>query len=164
MITMQTTWESQIAQLLTDISAVQDDIFSVLEKKREMLIKSDRDGLTALIPQDENLVARLQDCLRRRETLLSQAQHEGLPADSIRALTEALPRERQGNLPQRLVQTGARARLLQNQSLTTWMVTQWALIHLSQIIEIIATGGRMQPTYGKGQPVNVNGNLVDRAA
>jgi hypothetical protein len=161
---MQISWESQIAELLTDISAVQDEIFTVLEKKREMLIKSDRDGLNALIPRDEDLVARLQACLRRRETLLSQAQQEGLPGESIRALTGALPPERQGDLPQRLVQTSTQTRLLQHSSLTNWMIAQWALIHLSQLIEIIATGGRLQPTYGEGEPVNASGGLVDRAA
>jgi hypothetical protein len=161
---MQTSWESQIAQLLTDISAVQDEIFTVLEKKREMLLKTDLEGLNALAPQDENLITRLQACLRRREALLLQAQQEGLPGDSIRSLTGALPLERRGDLPQRLVQTSARTRLLQHQSLTNWMVTQWSLIHLSQLIEIIATGGRLQPTYGDGEPVNVSGGLVDRAA
>jgi hypothetical protein len=161
---MHTSWESQIAQLLTDISAVQDDIFTVLEKKREMLVKTDLDGLNALIPQDENLVSRLQACLQRRENLLSQARQEGLPGDSIRSLADALPSEQQGDLPQRLVKNSARTRLLQHSSLTNWMVTQWALIHLSQLIEIIATGGRLQPTYGNGEPVNASGGLVDRAA
>jgi hypothetical protein len=161
---MQTTWESQIARLLTDISVVQDEIFKVLDKKRELLLKKDLEGLNALVPEDENLITRLQACLKRREELLAQAQREGMPGDSIRSLTGALPPDRRGDLPQRLVQTSARARLLQNQSLTNWMVTQWALIHLSQMIEIIATGGRLQPTYGKGEPVTVSGGLVDRAA
>jgi hypothetical protein len=161
---MQTTWESQIARLLTDVSAVQDEIFKILDKKRELLLKKDLEGLNALVPEDENLVLRLRTCLKRREELLAQAQREGMPGDSVRSLTGALPPDRQGDLPQRLLQTSARARLLQNQSLTNWMVTQWALIHLSQMIEIIATGGRLQPTYGKGEPVTVSGGLVDRAA
>jgi hypothetical protein len=161
---MKTSWDAQIAQLLTDISAVQDEIFKVLDKRREMLSKTDLDGLNALAPQDEHLITRLQACLKRREELLAQAQQEGLPSDSIRSLAGSLPPDRRGDLPKRLAHTSARARLLQNQSLTTWMVTQWALIHLSQMIEIIATGGRLQPTYGDGELVNMSGGLVDRAA
>ncbi|MBN2580180.1 MAG: flagellar export chaperone FlgN [Pirellulales bacterium] len=161
---MHTPWEAEIAQLLTDISTVQDEIFIVLNQKREMLLKTDLEGLSALAPRDEDLIARLQACLKRREELLTEAQQEGLPGDSIRSLTGALPPNRRGDLPQRLMQTGARARLLQHQSLTNWMVTQWALIHLSQLIEIIATGGHLQPTYGEREPVNASGGLVDRAA
>ena len=43
-----------------------------------------------------------------------------------------------------------RSRLLQHQSLTNWVLVQRSLLHLSQLIEIIATGGRPKPTYGNG--------------
>jgi hypothetical protein len=56
-----------------------------------------------------------------------------------------------------------RARLLQHQSLTNWVLVQRTLLHLSHVVEIIATGGRMQPTYGKGAPVSAGGILVDQA-
>jgi hypothetical protein len=39
-----------------------------------------------------------------------------------------------------------------------------SLLHLSQMIEIIATGGRPKPTYEKGPGSNSGGALVDRAA
>ncbi|MHC4407137.1 MAG: hypothetical protein ACYTG0_46590, partial [Planctomycetota bacterium] len=57
-----------------------------------------------------------------------------------------------------------RARLLQHQSLTNWVVVQRTLIHLSQMLEIIATGGQKQPTYGKEELVEPHGALVDREA
>ena len=161
---MQTTWETEVAQLLSDILAVQDDLFVNLAKKRELLMSSDLAGLNALAPEEEQLVARLGECIKRREQLLDKAAQEGLPAKSIRALTKALPPDRQGELPNRLAEAGSRARLLQHQSITNWLVVQRSLIHLSQMIEIIATGGRLQPTYGEGEPVNASGTLVDRAA
>ncbi len=58
----------------------------------------------------------------------------------------------------------ARARLLQHQSLTNWVFVQRTLIHLSQMLEIIATGGRLHPTYGKGDTADTSGNLVDQEA
>jgi hypothetical protein len=161
---MQTTWESEVAQLLSDILAVQDDLFANLARKRELLKTPDLAGLNALAPEEEQLIARLQACIQRREHLLAQAAQEGLPAKSIRALAEAVPLERRGEITDRLSQAGSRARLLQHQSLTNWLVVQRTLIHVSQLIEIIATGGRLQPTYGEGEPVNANGGLVDRAA
>jgi hypothetical protein len=53
---------------------------------------------------------------------------------------------------------------LQHQSLTNWVLVQRTLLHLSQLIEIIATGGRLKPTYGKGSDHQAGGALVDRAA
>ena len=99
-----------------------------------------------------------------REDLLARAKKEGLPSESISALSKALPPEKTGDLPERIAQANARMRLLQNQSITNWIVIQRTLIHLSQMLEIIATGGRLQPTYGEGEPVNASGSLVDRAA
>jgi hypothetical protein len=161
---MQTTWENEVAQLLTDILAVQDDLFLNLAKKRDLLIASDMAGLTAIVPDEDLLVARLQECVKRREELLLKAGQEGLPTHSMKALTEALPSNRRGELPNRLAQASSRARLLQHQSFTNWLVVQRSLIHLSQMLEIIATGGRLQPTYGEGEPVNASGSIVDRAA
>jgi hypothetical protein len=161
---MQTTWENEVAQLLSDILAVQDDLFLNLAKKRELLIASDMQGLTAIAPEEDLLVGRLQECVKRRELLLSKAGQEGLPTQSIQALTSALPANSRGELPNQLAQASSRARLLQHQSFTNWLVVQRNLLHLSQMLEIIATGGRLQPTYGEGEPVNSSGALVDRAA
>ena len=161
---MQTMWENEVAQLLNDLLAVQDDLFGNLAKKRKLLIDTDMAGLAAIAPEEEQLIARLQDCVKRREQLLSNAAQEGLPSQSIRALAEALPPDRRGELPDRLAQASSRARILQHHSFTNWLVIQRSLIHLSQLLEIIATGGRLQPTYGEGGPVNSSGALVDRAA
>jgi hypothetical protein len=64
-----------------------------------------------------------------------------------------------------------RSRLLQHQCLTNWVLVQRTLLHLSQLIEIIATGGRLQPTYSNSTDRHsphggamVGGALVDRAA
>ncbi len=161
---MQTTWEDEIAQLLSDLLTVQDDLSVNLAKKRELLIACDLPGLMAIGPEEDQLVERLQQCVRRREQLLARAANDGLPAKSIQAAAKALPPDRRGDLPDRITQAASRAKLLQHQSFTNWFVVQRSLIHLSQLLEIIATGGRLQPTYGEGEPVNSSGALVDRAA
>ena len=55
-------------------------------------------------------------------------------------------------------------RLLQNQSITNWVLAQRSLLHVSQLLEIIATGGRLQPTYGEGETVHSVGSLVNQEA
>ena len=79
-------------------------------------------------------------------------------------LTASLPQTPRQALSRHVQEAQSRARILQHHSLTNWVLAQRALIHLSQMIEIIATGGRLQPTYGSGPLSSDNGALVDQAA
>jgi hypothetical protein len=40
---------------------------------------------------------------------------------------------------------------------------QRTVLHLSQMLEIIATGGRTQPTYGNSPRAHRGGSLIDQA-
>jgi len=161
---MDISWEAELAKLLTDLLAVQDELLAILTRKRQLLIDADTEGLADIAVEEQRLLAALQDCMARRAELLTRAEQDGLPSDSIRALTQALPKAQRHQLNPQIQAAGSRARLLQHHSLTNWVVVQRTLIHLSQMLEIIATGGRLQPTYGEGEPVNASGGLVDRAA
>jgi hypothetical protein len=160
---METAWESELASFLTDLSAVQDESLEALAKKRELLIAADAQGLADIGRREEQLIEKLQKCLKRREQLLRRAQQEGLPSDSIRSLAAALPAREKTPLADQVYQATSRARLLQHHSLTNWVLAQRTLIHLSQMLEIIATGGQLQPTYGREASVDARGALVDRA-
>ena len=160
---MEISWESEISTLLTDLLAVQDELLQMLNRKRVLLAEADTQGLASIGQREEELIVNLQQCLRRREELLSHAAQQGLPSSSIRALGRALPRAQRDRVQEQTHLAGSRARLLKHQSLTNWVLIQRTLIHLSQMLEIVATGGRLQPTYGEGEPANVGGALVDRA-
>jgi hypothetical protein len=69
-----------------------------------------------------------------------------------------------GGLGERVKQTAARLRLLQHHSFANWVLAQRSLLHVSQLLEIIATGGRMQPTYGDKESVHARGSLVNHEA
>jgi hypothetical protein len=161
---MQTSWEPELAQLLNDLLSVQGELLAMLCRKRELLVAADTAGLAAMAPQEEQLLGTLQECFRRREQLLVRAGQEGLPSESLQTLSGALPKPQRERLDGNFRAAHARARLLQHHSLANWVLVQRTLIHLSQMLEIIATGGRLQPTYGAGEPVQTAGSLVDRAA
>lgn len=161
---MDTAWESELAGLLTDLVAVQDGLIDVLVRKRQFLVDADAAGLASIGHEEQGLVERLQACVLRREELLARAQGEGLPSDSIQSLTASLPRSQRGELGSQVKVAKARARLLQHHSLTNWVLVQRSLLHLSQLLGIIATGGRMQPTYGKDHSALACGALVDQEA
>jgi len=161
---MQTAWESEIARFLADLTAVQDQTLDTLRRKRRLLVNLDTEALAAMAPEEQQLLDSLQQCLVRRERLLAEAARDGRPAESIKSLAKSLPPKDSGSLEGPLRQVGARMGLLQHESLTNWVLVQRTLLHLSQLLEIIATGGRSEPTYGRGGPAPASGAFVDHAA
>jgi hypothetical protein len=161
---MKIDWELEFAQFLTDLSAVQAESLEILSKKRELLVAADTEGLAEIADREQELIRRLQGCLEHRQRLLEQASGAGLPSDSIRSLSAALPDDQGRVRDGQLHESARQARLLQHHSLTNWVLVQRTLIHLSQMLEIIATGGRSKPTYEKGSSAETTGALVDRVA
>jgi hypothetical protein len=158
---MNDNWESEISALLTELSGVQSELLSLLSEKRTSLVNGDSQALAALQAREAVLAERLQSCHEQRQKLLERAAAAGRPADSIRALTDSLLPEHRGQLQPAVESARGQARLLQHESLANWVLIQRSLLHLSQMIEIIATGGQRQPTYGVG--ASNTGALVDRA-
>jgi hypothetical protein len=161
---MSETWETEIGELLQELSDVQSALLATLHEKRQMLATNDHAALASMAEREQALVERLQACHNRRQQLLSRAGEAGLPADSIQSLSHQLPAACRDRMQASIREAADRSRLLQHQSLTNWVLVQRTLLHLSQMIEIIATGGRTRPTYGKGSDRAPSGALVDRAA
>ena len=155
--------ETDIGGLLAELADVQSALLTVLAEKRHILATNDHEALSAMAVREQQLLDRLQACHERRQQLLSHAEAAGMPADSIRTLSEHLPAESRGRVQANIREAADLCRLLQHQSLTNWVLVQRTLVHLSQMIEIIATGGRPRPTYGKGSDRAPSGALVDRA-
>jgi DNA-binding transcriptional regulator YbjK len=143
------TWEAEFADLLGELSAVQTDLLAILAEKRAVLINADGDALAAVNQREELLVGRLQNCQNRRLALLARAATEGHAAPNLRLLAQSIPSAQRHQLGPQIDQAARRSRALQHETLTNWVIAQRTLIHLSQLLEIIATGGRLQPTYGK---------------
>ncbi len=160
---MDIPWESELAKLLGRLSDAQQQLLGLLDRKREMLIKRDHLALSALIPEEEELCIELQACHDRRQQLLEQAAAEGMPADSIRSLAQVLPRGESQSLNQSLDEANRRSRILRHHCVAQWVAVQRTMLHLSHMVEIIATGGQLKPTYGMGGATNNSGALMDQA-
>lgn len=161
---MNDTWETEIGGLLGDLADVQSAVLAALSEKRRLLMAGDQAALSAMASREQELARRLKACHERRQQLLANASAEGLPADSVQSLSAVLPTASRDRMQASMLEATNRTRLLQHQCLTNWVLVQRSLLHLSQLIEIIATGGRMQPTYGKGSDRVPGGALVDQAA
>ena len=156
--------EAEISALLDELSSSQSELLDVLAEKRAALGTADIVRLTELQPREEALLARLADCQQRRGALLAEAKRQGQPAPNVTTLATKAEQGKSSNLGQRVKETAARTRLLQHQSLANWVLAQRSLLHVSQLLEIIATGGRMQPTYGDKESVHARGSLVNHEA
>jgi hypothetical protein len=155
-------WESAIAELLEDLTNVQQEMLELLLAKRERMAENDLNRITDLHSQEEDLGNRLKACHDRRAELLALAADQGLPGDSLGKLASSLKSGDSGRLAGQVKDVASRMRLLQHHSLANWVLAQRTMLHLSQLLEIIATGGRLQPTYGRGESSISNGALVDR--
>jgi hypothetical protein len=156
-------WESELAGLLSRLSAAQRELLSLLSKKRELIVERDHQGLAMLAVREGELAAELQACQERRQQLLAEADRAGMPAGSLAELSSALPKTAGKALGGTVEEARNRARLIRHECLTQWVAVQRTVLHLSQILEIIATGGRPQPTYGKGRVLERSGALMDQA-
>ncbi len=161
---MNDSYESEIGALLAELADVQSALLGVLSEKRQLLSAGELAPLSAIAAREQELANRLQACHDQRKQLLARADAEGLPADSIQSLSGRLPGSSRDRLQASIREAAGRSQLLRHQCLTNWVVVQRTLLHLSQLIEIIATGGRPKPTYDKGSGSPASGALVDRAA
>ena len=161
--TQRDEWEEPLANLLSELSGTQTDLLALLEKKRQRLISGDRDALLSMQAEEARLAERLAECQERRQELLAVAEEQGLPSRDLRSLAEAMPTDQRARLRPVVREARNRARLLQHQSLTNWVLVQRRLLHLSQMVEIIATGGQKSPTYERSGPSAAGGALMDRA-
>jgi FlgN protein len=157
-------FDAQLGTLLTELSDVQRELLALIAEKRTMLIKAKPLDLAQLQPREKALIDRLQACQQLRSDLLEQASDQGLPHRSLMELTAALPAQQRQHWTPQIREAASRSRLLQHHSLANWVLVQRTLIHLSQMLEIIATGGRLCPTYGTGATADTSGNLVDQEA
>ena len=154
-------WDTELASLLEELSAVQQALLDVLQQKRDRMAVGDVEGMAQLQPQEEELGRRLEACHERRGQLLQRSQEQGPGAENLGKLALLAPAGNRDKMSKQAKEISARMRLLQHQSLVNWVIAQRSLLHLSQMLEIIATGGRFVPTYGKGEAYQSRGALVD---
>lgn len=159
-----TDWERELTELLDELSELQDELLDILRTKQTCMTTGDLPGMQRLQMREAELAGRLQECHDRRAALLTEAKTEGLPADSLGKLASAVTGTGRSELHRRVHQASTRMRLLQHHSLANWVLAQRTLLHVSQLLEIIATGGRQRPTYGTDHTSRGRGALVDRTA
>lgn len=152
---------------LKALSEVQDKTLDVLTRKQSLLVRPEKAALDALAVEENQVLQELRAVLERREELLARAAEQGLEGDSIEVLCEKLFA---GRFEVRKILELSKRRLQEIRYLagTNWTITQKSLVHLSQMLELIATGGQGKTTYAPPNTQNATtgsgGGFVDRVA
>lgn len=157
-------WEADVSNLLTELAETQQELLDVLSYKgRQLAGKQEFSAADA--DREIKLLERLHECHGRRAEMLRAAREHGKPTTSLKAIAEGFPQaETRAQFKSRFQQAEQQSKLIQHRCLTQWLVAQRTLIHLSQLLEILATGGREQPTYGTGSVSSPKGGLMDNNA
>ncbi len=161
---VSSTWESELSAYLAELTNVQQELLVVLGEKRKKMAALDLPGLEALQPQAAALAQRLAQCQSRRMELLEQAAREGRSATNLRDLAKSLATTAPSPLAPAWGEATARNEQLRQQSLTNWIIAQRTLLHVAEMLQILATGGRLQPTYGPGESIHASGGLFSDTA
>ncbi|MHC2069691.1 flagellar export chaperone FlgN [Bremerella sp. T1] len=155
--------ENETATFLQELSDVQADLLTVLQRKREQMVANDLEAMQQTMNSEQELLDRLDQLRDSRQSLLADARGKGLPADSLHSLAKALD-SNAGELSKKAHTAKDAMRHIQNETLTNFVLAQQTVLHLSQLLQIIATGGKIKPTYEAENASNQGGTLVDQDA
>ena len=160
---MTTDWDGQIGGFLDRLAHAQRELLALLAEKRKLLESRDHQKLQALVERERELASELQNCHEARAELLKNAESDGLPSTSIASLDQALANQVTSSRGESIRESCNQAQLIRHECLAQWVAMQRTLLHLSQMLEIIATGGRLKPTYGDRHGAHSSGALMDQA-
>jgi hypothetical protein len=156
-------WESALTRLLDDLLDTQQEMLQILDRKRTAMVRRDLEQIRALQPLEDQLCQQLTACQERRNELLAMAKAANLPDGNLDELSRSVPLQQELGVRQKLSNASQRTILLRHQSLTNWIIAQRNLLHISQLLENITTGGQMAPTYGRSTRV-AGGFMLDQDA
>ncbi len=156
-------WLHETQRFLEELLETQAELLALLRSKSRLLVEPDVERLQQVQAQEERLLRRLEGFHRRREQLLQAQAQGGDPPPTLQAALGQAPRAARHRLRPLLEQARHQSQLLRAESITHWVVVQRVLIHLAQLLELLATGGQGATTYD-GLSRQSRGALMDEAA
>jgi hypothetical protein len=157
-----------IEDLLVAIEETQAALADVYRDKRSAIRHANGPGLDRLTTIEKTLVADLQVHLRRREQILQQARQLGLPADSLSSVVRTFDEPLRERLIAQIEETRRVADANRRESWILWIVCKQSLRFFTDVLELIANGGRRAPIYlarpGAVAELSTGGSLLDAQA
>ena len=152
----------EIQEFLTSLARPQGELAALFVEKDEALRRLRVDDLNRISLGEQELGQRLQGHLARRGQLLESARAQGLPGESLQQLAGALAPVDQNLLREQIRSSELQSGELRHASWVHWIVTQRSYNHFTELLELIAHGGHLAPTYsGRAQaPAGGTGGAI----
>jgi hypothetical protein len=156
----------EIEEFLVAIDETQDALGAAYRDKRAAIRQANAAEINRITKIEEARVVELQVYLRRREQILQRALQMGLPADSLESVARTLPEPFRDSLLAHIEKTRRAADANRRESWILWIVCKQSLRFFSDVVELIANGGRRTPIYSAraGVELSTGGALLDARA
>ena len=119
--------ETEMAQLLDELTGIQTRLLDVLRAKRSAMSHGDLVSQRNLQTEEEAIYCALQDVQRRRGELLDRIRETGLSIDSLSEVPQHLENPVKENLSRKLGEATSLGRTVRLEQLTHWVVAQRSL-------------------------------------
>jgi hypothetical protein len=168
---MRLTLLHELAQFLTDLEQTQQDLLELFAAKRQALDQHRSDDLLQLSSQEGVLAGKLQELVKERTKFLLKARGAGFAVESLLEFAGAVGKTVGDSrvlraielIENRILEAQHRTSRLQHESWVHWIISHRCYNHYTELLELIAHGGRHAPTYGDRQPSASGGALLDAA-
>ncbi len=154
---METT---TIEQFIDDLEQVQHKLLNLFSQKRVALRTAKTTELQALAKSEEGLVQQMRLLLSRRQGLLQQAELDGNSAESLLEIVENANSPTDRRLIQRILNARERTAKLRFEGWIHWIIANRAYKHQTEVLDLIANGGKQSPTYGRNTERKTAGGAI----
>lgn len=153
---------AELGRFLTELEQAQGELRDLFAAKSLALQRIQGEELVRISEGELELGKRLQALLARRNRLLDAAGKQGIAATSLMTLTGAIGIEIREPLLQRIRLAEQRSAELRHESWIHWIISHRCYNHYTELLELIAHGGKKAPTYSQAnQTTGAGGAVLD---
>jgi hypothetical protein len=154
---------AELERFAIALQEAQQCLLTVLRTKRAALAGSDATALAALQEPELEAARRLQTLVTWRGRLLERARNDGHSCETLIDLAGALGPSA-NIVTARLRESRQLAAEIRHESWVQWVITNRCCNFYSELLELIAQGGRKPATYHDTNPHRSTAALLDAKA
>jgi len=151
---------NRLSQYLADLDLVQTDVLGFLDQQQMQLAQPKPFDQLEAQSQVALPIVELGKLVARREELLNAARSNGLNVRSLQELAQRLD-DSQGALTNNTKVMKRKMETIHHASLSHWISCQKAWLHYSQLVQLIANGGRKAMIPGNTRHTLQGGVILD---
>lgn len=152
--------KQRLAEYLADLDAIQDRVLDQLAQWQMDVAQPNSLGQLSGNLQGNAAIENLRALVARRDELLKLAQSQGIAVSTLRELAAHLD-DPQKSLTTKVSLLKRKMERMHHASLGHWISCQKAWLHYSDLVELIATGGRKPIRLGNTNSLNQGGVILD---